>query len=73
MTDITCISRRSPAEKTSLAPNLVFAKIPIEIVREWWRRYRSRRELALLSYHERTDLGFPAGMDAEIGKPFWRK
>jgi uncharacterized protein YjiS (DUF1127 family) len=44
-----------------------------EQVREWRRRSRSRRELALYSQEERSDLGFAADLDAEIAKPFWRQ
>jgi uncharacterized protein YjiS (DUF1127 family) len=43
------------------------------LVREWRRRSRSRRELALYSPEERSDLGFAADLDAEIAKPFWTK
>jgi uncharacterized protein YjiS (DUF1127 family) len=43
------------------------------LIREWWHRYRSRRELALYSHYERNDLSFAADVDAEIAKPFWKK
>ncbi|MEJ2377459.1 MAG: DUF1127 domain-containing protein [Pseudolabrys sp.] len=51
---------------------LVWAKMAFEVVREWRRRYRSRRELALLSYHERDDIG-AGNANAELAKPFWRE
>jgi uncharacterized protein YjiS (DUF1127 family) len=43
------------------------------LVREWWRRYRSRLELASYSHDQRKDLGFSAVVDGEIAKPFWKK
>jgi uncharacterized protein YjiS (DUF1127 family) len=43
------------------------------LVREWWRRYRSRLELASYSYDQRKDFGFSADVDGEIVKPFWRQ
>jgi uncharacterized protein YjiS (DUF1127 family) len=43
------------------------------LVQEWWRRYRSRLEIASYSHDERKDLGFSADVDGEIAKPFWKK
>ena len=43
------------------------------LVREWWRRYRSRIELASYSHDQRKDFGFSADVDGEIAKPFWKK
>jgi uncharacterized protein YjiS (DUF1127 family) len=43
------------------------------LLREWWRRYRSRQELALYSRHEWNDIGSAANVDAEIDKPFWKE
>jgi len=43
------------------------------LVREWWRRYRSRFELASYSHDQRKDFGFSADVDSEIAKPFWKK
>ena len=43
------------------------------LVREWWRRYRSRLELASYSHDQRKDLGFSAVVDDEIAKPLWKK
>jgi len=43
------------------------------LVREWWRCYRSRLELASYSHDARKDLGFSADVDSEIAKPFWKK
>jgi uncharacterized protein YjiS (DUF1127 family) len=42
------------------------------LVREWWRRYRSRLELASYSHDQWKDLGFSADVDCEIAKPFWK-
>jgi uncharacterized protein YjiS (DUF1127 family) len=39
---------------------------------EWQRRIESRRELACLSGREFQDIGFPAEIEAEKAKPFWR-
>jgi uncharacterized protein YjiS (DUF1127 family) len=44
----------------------------IETVLEWRRRMRSRRELATLSEIELRDIGYPARVEAEKAKPFWR-
>ena len=73
MPDIAYRSRSASAENTTLTAILAMAKMAGAVVREWRRRYRSRRELALYSYHERNDLPFAADVDAEITKPFWRK
>ena len=43
------------------------------LVSEWWRRYRSRLELASYSHEQRKDLGFSADVDSEIAKPFWKQ
>ena len=43
------------------------------LVREWWRRYRSRLELASYSHDQRKDFGFSEEVDGEIVKPFWKK
>jgi uncharacterized protein YjiS (DUF1127 family) len=42
------------------------------LVREWWRRYRSRLKLASYSHDQWKDLGFSADVDCEIAKPFWK-
>ena len=44
----------------------------IGAVREWRRRAYSRRELAVLSDLELKDLGYPADVEGEKYKPFWR-
>ena len=44
----------------------------LEIILEWRRRMRSRRELAALSSLELKDIGYPARAALEISKPFWR-
>ncbi len=44
----------------------------IETLLEWRRRMRSRQELALLSQLELKDIGYPARVDVEKAKPFWR-
>jgi uncharacterized protein YjiS (DUF1127 family) len=43
-----------------------------EIIGEWQRRARSRRELAMLGDVDRRDLGYPFDLKAEIRKPFWQ-
>ena len=43
------------------------------LVREWWRRHRSRLQLASFSHDQRKDVGFSADVDGEIAKPFWKK
>jgi uncharacterized protein YjiS (DUF1127 family) len=44
----------------------------IETLLEWRRRMRSRQELALLSQLELKDIGYPARVEVEKAKPFWR-
>jgi uncharacterized protein YjiS (DUF1127 family) len=44
-----------------------------ETLRDWRGRIRSRRELASLSQLDLKDLGYPAGVEAETHKPFWRR
>lgn len=73
MTDLVYSRRSACSKKATLSAIVAMAKMAVEIVREWRHRYRSRRELALYSYHERKDLGFAADIDAEIARPFWRK
>jgi len=69
MVDIAFGTRKG-SDKPTLTLNPTWAKMAFKVVREWWRRHHSRRELASLSYHERDDLG--AGrVNAEIAKPFW--
>ena len=43
----------------------------VETIREWRRRIVSRRELAALTPLDVRDIGYPAGLEAEICKPFW--
>lgn len=73
MTDIAFSGRQSPSH--NVTPTLVFAlaKKGLEVLREWRRRYRTRQELALFSYHERNDLPFAGDVDMEIAKPFWKR
>lgn len=41
-------------------------------VSEWRRRIMSRRELVTLTTLDVKDLGYPAGLEAEKCKPFWK-
>jgi uncharacterized protein YjiS (DUF1127 family) len=41
-------------------------------MRAWRRRIASRRELAALTERDLKDLGYPAELEAEKRKPFWR-
>jgi uncharacterized protein YjiS (DUF1127 family) len=43
----------------------------VETIREWRRRIASRREFAALTALDVRDLGYPAGLEAEISKRFW--
>jgi uncharacterized protein YjiS (DUF1127 family) len=52
------------------APSL--QKRLLAILREWQRRIHERRELAGLSELELRDIGYPAEIEAEKSKPFWR-
>ena len=43
-----------------------------EIIGEWRRRARSRRELAMLGQFDRHDLACRFDLNAELHKPFWQ-
>jgi uncharacterized protein YjiS (DUF1127 family) len=43
-----------------------------EIIGEWRRRSRSRRELAMLGSAERNDLAYRFDVTAEMHKRFWQ-
>lgn len=43
-----------------------------EIIGEWRRRARSRRELAMLGQVDRHDLSYRFDLNAEMRKPFWQ-
>ena len=43
-----------------------------EIIGEWRRRARSRRELATLGDVDRHDLRYWFDLNAEMRKPFWQ-
>jgi uncharacterized protein YjiS (DUF1127 family) len=45
----------------------------VTTLREWRRRVHSRHELSQLSELELKDIGFPARVEAEKAKPFWRE
>jgi uncharacterized protein YjiS (DUF1127 family) len=74
MADSAFLGNRINASMTA-TPNfiLALAKAAFETLREWRRRSRSRKELALYSYHERNDVGCAMEIEVEIAKPFWRK
>ncbi len=44
-----------------------------KVILEWKQRARSRRELAHLSCLDIKDIGYPADLEAEKDKPFWRR
>ena len=47
--------------------------LPKRLLIEWWRRARSRRDIALLDERTIRDLGLtPGQMKFEASKPFWR-
>jgi len=71
MTDITFRSRSAFAENTTLTAVSTLAKAAVEVMREWRRRSRSRRELAMYSYFERNDIKGAVDVDVEIAKSFW--
>ena len=71
MTDIA-YSRCGFSPKEAVPTTITaMSKTALKVVREWWRRYRSRQELALYFYHERNDLSLAVDVEAEISKPFW--
>ena len=76
MSDTVFFTRTAPQASPAKAAGagiLTFAVAACALVREWRHNYRSRQELALYSYQERSDLNFSANVDAEIAKPFWSK
>ena len=74
MTDAVFAAPHRACTITTSARRAVAAALSaFAIIREWRRRARSRAELAMYSQDERGDLGYAAGLDAEIGKPFWRR
>jgi uncharacterized protein YjiS (DUF1127 family) len=62
-------SHRKPESRPT--PKSRLRQLP-EMLRDWRGRIRSRRELAAMSQLDLKDLGYPAGVDAEKHKPFWR-
>ena len=42
------------------------------VIHEWYRRARSRHELAMLGPAERLDLGYRFDLNAEMQKSFWQ-
>jgi uncharacterized protein YjiS (DUF1127 family) len=44
----------------------------IATLAHWRRRLKARRELAALSIFDLKDIGYPAQVEAEKAKPFWR-
>jgi uncharacterized protein YjiS (DUF1127 family) len=63
------------ANRGLMADTGVFArKRVIEIVREWWRRASSRRELMALNNRDLWDLHLTrADAMKEAGKSFWKE
>jgi uncharacterized protein YjiS (DUF1127 family) len=70
----------APTERTYVAHNLLASSVEARpttvwhVIREWGRRWRSRRELRSLSQREIADF-CPKLTDAlnEAEKPFWRE
>jgi uncharacterized protein YjiS (DUF1127 family) len=77
MTDISysnqSISSENATQTTILDIAKAMANSTAETLSEWRHNYRSRRELAAYSRHERCDIGYASNIDAEIAKPFWKK
>lgn len=64
----------SPRENVFVAPQdggSLHSRI-VATLREWRRRVSSRHELAALTNLELKDIGYPARVEAEKSKPFWR-
>jgi uncharacterized protein YjiS (DUF1127 family) len=72
-TAITSDAREAFCTQPTLRSPPAMAGTVAAVSREWYRRYRSRRELAQYSLQERGDLAFAAEVDAKIAEPFWRK
>ena len=64
----------SPHENALAAPRAVASPGGglLDTVRLWRKRMRTRRELAFLSAADLRDIGYPAAVQAEMHKPFWR-
>lgn len=73
MIDIAFVGRNGSYDKRPLPLIVSLARTAWEVLNEWRRRYRTRQELALYSYHERNDFPFAGNIDAEIAKPFWKR
>ena len=73
MTDFTYSRPCASSGSVLLTVISAMAKTAGETLHLWWHNYRTRRELASLSYFERSDLPRNASIDAEIAKPFWKK
>jgi uncharacterized protein YjiS (DUF1127 family) len=73
MAEIAYYRPSTPAGKFRLGTIFTKAVLGIGLLYEWRRRVRSRRELAMYSYHERNDIRGAANVDIEIAKPFSRK
>ena len=47
--------------------------LPKNLLVEWYRRARSRRDIAMLDERTIRDLGLtPGQLEFEAAKPFWR-
>ena len=73
MTDIAYSRYGLFPKEPTLTTITAMSRMALKVMYEWRRRYRSRQELALYSYHERNDLSDAADVEAEILKPFWRQ
>lgn len=68
----TQTAHRASIAKAATSRARIIAAAAFATLREWRHNYRSRRELAMYSRHERYDLNFCGDVDAEIAKPFWK-
>ena len=66
------VTSQSPRENVFSERVGSLPKRIIDTLQEWRRRISSRHELAMLSELELKDIGYPARVEAEKSKPFWR-
>ena len=70
------VSAREVSSRENVLIKARLAALPlgrlIAMLAQWRERIAARRELAALSVFDLKDIGYPAQIEAEKAKPFWR-
>jgi uncharacterized protein YjiS (DUF1127 family) len=70
------VSAREASSRENVLIKKRLAVLPlgrlIAMLAQWRERAQARRELAALSLFDLKDIGYPAQLEAEKAKPFWR-